>query len=327
MFADITIGDWLSDIIRFAVGAFIDDSFGELTLAIKTVIRSSLVFCLLAYGVRFMTGDSNGTFKQLTITCVWVILALGITSSGFYKSFIYTPIFEVKDNLTAFIMGAPDGKSMYQDFSETNSRLFDHASNVLKASNSGLTTDFGLLGIALSIYVIYGVYYCMFIGITLFCELSLGIIILFGSIIIPISGFKSARGMGKSWVIAIVKYASVFFVIAFIVSLLNVISNLMIDGLMEEVYIKGQLDDGNVGINSPTFGGVLLIGVFGIYLLLQVMEFTTEVTGGVMSDAGKGVTSVTNAAKNGVNALSSGSRMGGSALSALKAAKAARAAT
>jgi len=154
----------------------------------------------------------------------------------------------------------------------------------------------------------------MFIGITLFCELSLGIIFLFGSIIIPISGFQSARGLGKSWLIAIFKYMSVFFVISFIISILNIISDITISELMNEIYINGQMDDDNIGLNSPTFGAVLLTGIFGIYLLLQAMEFTTEITGGVMSDAGKGVTSVTNTAKTSMNAMKGGGR----ALSALK---------
>ena len=114
----------------------------------------------------------------------------------------------LKNNLTAFIMIGNTSESMYQSFSDTNSRMFAHAANVLEAAD---TIDPVMWIIAGSIYIIYGIYYCLFIGINLFCELSLGVLMLFAPLIIPISAFQCARGMGKGWLVAIIKYVCVSF--------------------------------------------------------------------------------------------------------------------
>ena len=96
---------------------------------------------------------------------------------------------------------------------------------------------------------------------------------------------------------------------------------------MAEIYLSnGSLDGDSVGLDSPIFGGVLIMGVFGGYILLQAMEFTAEITGSVMSDGGKGVTSITNTAKSGINGMGSVAGGVGGGVKALKSMKAAQAA-
>jgi len=316
MFQDMALGDWFANIIRFSVDRLIFAQFTDLGEGFIVTFKVLLTFSILIYGLRIMTNDSNGTVKQMAITCVWVVLGIGITGPSFYLSYVYEPILEFKNGLASLFIAGDSGVTMAAAFSDTNSRMFLHAEKVLEASS---TIDPANWAIAFSIFVIYGLYYAAFIGISLFCELSLAITILMGIFIIPLSGFQVARGMGKSWVIAVIKYSSVFVVLAVIISLLNMMGDMMITELMNELYINNQLDEDAVKLSSPILGGVLLVGIFGIYMMMQVMEFTTEITGGVMSDAGKGVTSIANTAKTTANAISSGRRVGGSALSALKA--------
>lgn len=317
MFEQLTLGDWLVSMIRSAIGAFISGRFASLGEAIHTVISSCLVFAIVVHGVRVMTGDAVGSLKELVKTALWIILAIGITEPQNFSSLIFQPFYSVKDNFSSFILTGNTNETLYEAFSNTNSRMFAHANNILDEAG---WTDIGMIFTAAIIYLIYGAYYCLFLGITLYCELSLGTIMLFGAIIIPLSGFQSARQLGKSWIVSLVKYFSVFIIVAFSIGLLNYISDMLIDALMQEVYIQDELNDQAFGLDSPVFGGTLLVGVFGCYLLFQAMEFAAELTGGVMSDGAKGVTSVTNTSIQSMRAMNAGAGAMSGGIAGLKAA-------
>lgn len=310
MFEQMAVGDWLSNMIRMAIHSFISGKYRDLNQAIWLLMSGTLIISIIIYGFRIMFGDLLSTGKSLLKTCVIAVIAISITQPEIYQSLILDSIFKTKDNLSSFIMSGDSKTSMYEAFSNTNYRMFAHASNIIDAAGN---LDFRLYAIAGSIYLIFGTYYCLFIGVTLFSELALGVLILFGVLIIPLSAFELFRGMLKNWLKSIMKYIAVFVVISFIVSMLNIISNILIENLMQEIYTdsSNSLDGDAIGLNNPTFGAVLLIGVFGSYLLFQAMEFASEITGGAMSDGKAGVTSVTNTIKSGYSSINQIKSSGG----------------
>lgn len=313
MFLELTLGDWLVSMIRSAISAFINGRFEALGLSIHPLISAALTLALLFHGMRVMIGDAVGSMKALLRTAILLVAAIGATMPDIYHDFFYEPLFLVKDRLSSFIMLSTNG-TIYEAFSATNERMFAHASNIMDTAG---WDDFKLFFVAGSIYIIYGLYYALFVGVTIYCELCLGILMLLGSLIIPISAFESARLLLRSWLIAIIKYLTTFVIIAFIISFLNIISDMLVDALMKEVYTKRELNTEAIGLDSPVFGGTLLIGVFGIYILYQCMEFASELTGGVMSDGSRGVTSITNTATSAVRGYGAANR----GLSALRSKK------
>ena len=292
-----SFGDYLSDQIRGASEFVIAAKYSGFATAIMPTIHACLIFCLMIYGIRIVTGDEISTMKQAGITAVWVIVGIGLTTPSMFNYFIYTPYFALKDNLTAFIMIGDTSDTIYTAFSNANYRMFAHAANIM--DKAGLT-DVSMWVTAIAIYIIYGAYYVVFLAVTLYCEMAVNLIMLLGAFIIPLSGFQSMRGMGKSWLLSLFKYFAVFVVIAFIVSLLNIISDALITSLMQEVYVSrnGGMDSNAVKLDSPIFGATLAIGAFGLYLMYQAMEFASEMTGGVMSDGKAGMTAISNTVKS-----------------------------
>lgn len=290
-----TIGDYIVENIRSASEYLIQGKYSQLSQAIHPTISIALVFAITVHGLRVMTGDAISTLKQLIITSVWVVIALTLVTPSIFFNVVYLPFFEVKDSLTAYLMVGSHDKTVYGAFSEANIRMFAHAGNIL--DKAGMT-DVSMIATALIIYIIYGAYYAIFVAVTLYCELAVNILMLLSCLIIPLSGFQSGRGLGKSWLIALIKYFVVFVIIGFIVSLLNIISDAFISELMAEVYSNrgGGMDTDAVQLNSPIFGGTLICGLFGVYLMYQAMEFASEITGGVMSDGKTGATAIGNAA-------------------------------
>ena len=278
------IGDFLSEVIREAGRAFIKARFSGLGLNVKTLISMSLYLSLIIYGIKFIAGDLAASGKSAAITCIWVVLGLQITSYSFYSNYIYDTIFIVKDNLAGYLMAGTGGWSLYQSFSIANNRMFEHAYLLVKAAS---WSDWWPLLSGGIISIVYGLYYIIFIAITIYAELGIIILLLLGSIVIPISGFQSMRGLFKSWMVALIKYIAIFVIIAVVVSLLNKISSLAVNGLMEVSYGNGVISEDNVaeegGVSRMLTGLVLIIGCLGIFLLLQTLEFASELTGGVMS--------------------------------------------
>lgn len=302
----MTIGDYLSGYIMDGGKSFIEARFEGLGFNIATVIRSSLLCSLTIYGIKFMMGEMASSGKQMLTTFVWVLLAMGVTTGDFYMAWVFDTIFEVKGNLASYLMYGSGDWTIYQSFSLANSKMFLHGMNLFKAASF---YDVFQWASATAIFIIFGLYYFLFIAITLYCDFALCILILLGAIIIPISGFQSARGLMKSWVVAVIKYCAVFVVVGVIVSLLNVISTDLIGELMFSIYAKGDLNNSIESASQEQymlFGGVLILGCFGVYLLLQAMEFATEMTGGVMSNGAQGATALVSSIKAGSNAASGG---------------------
>ncbi len=312
----MTLGDYLAGFIAEGGTEFIRHRITGLGLNVSTLINSCLLCSITIYGIKFMAGELATTGKQMIIMFVWLILGMGITSESIYLDLMFT-IFEVRDNLTAYLMLGNTDYSIYQSFSIANNKMFVHAVNLFNAAG---WTDIFMILTAASIFLIYGIYYFLFIAITLFCDLSLIILMIFGAIIIPISAFQSCRGLMKSWLTAILKYCTVFAVVGVIVSILNFISTDLIGQLMSSVYVNNDLieDKLDAMFELTILGGVLMVGAFGIYLLMSAMEFATEMTGGVMSDGGKGVSAITNSAKSVMRGGGGMLRNGGSALQYLK---------
>jgi len=325
---DYTIGDFLSLIIINGGKEFMLENFKELGINIKGLVHITLYISLLIYGIKFIAGDLASSGKEVLITCIWVVLGLQITNASFYNTYIFDTLFQVKGNLTALLMYGDSKYSVYQSFSLANSAMFEHAFNLLDSAG---ISDVSVWMSALAIFVIYGFYYIEFIAITVYADLVLVILMLLGSIVIPLSGFKSMRGIFKSWVVAISKYIAIFVIVAMIVSILNSISTLMVDGLMGMTYEDGSITKGGYSDSTEAtnllLAGVLIIGCFGAYLIFQAMEFAAELTGGVMSGsngagalrgAASGVSSAFNVSKNTLGS-GVGRKLGGSAASGVKA--------
>lgn len=307
MFEDYTIGEYLINMIRMGVGGFISGKFLGLGKAIHAFISSALILCVVVHGIRSMAGDIVNSGKELAITSVLLLIGIGITEPSVFSNMIYTPIVSTKDNLASFVMINSSSASIFDAFSEANSRMFAHASNIVDIAG---WSDIDLWGMAFIIYLVYGIYYLLFIGITAYTELSLGVVMLLGSLILPLSAFQSARQLGKSWIIAVIKYSFAFVIISFLVGIMNIITDQVITALMNEIYIENSIDGDVIGLDSPTLGGVLLFGVFGGYMLFQSIEFAAEMTGGVMTDGAKGVTSVVNTAKTSLKTMNTLGSMG-----------------
>lgn len=281
---DYTIGDFLSLIIINGGKEFMLENFNELGLNMKSLVHMSLYISLVIYGIKFILGDLASSGKDVLITIVWVVIGLQVTNATFYNSFIFDTVFEIKGNLTSVLMYGNSKYSVYQSFSLANSAMFEHAFNLLDSAG---ISDVSVWISALAIFIIYGFYYIEFIAITVYADLVLVVLMLLGAIVIPLSGFKSLRGLFKSWIVAITKYVAVFVIVAMIVSILNSVSTLMVEGLIGMTYEDGSITKG--GYSDPTeatnllLAGVLIIGCFGAYLIFQAMEFAAELTGGVMS--------------------------------------------
>jgi hypothetical protein len=124
----------------------------------------------------------------------------------------------------------------------------------------------------------------------------MGILMLFGGLIIPIGAFISCRGIVKSWFIALSKYTVFFFIIALIVSVITKIIKMLVDQLMIDSY-SGSGNTADNALSNPVFGATLVVGAFGAYMMLKAAEMAQELTGGIASDGAAGATALSNTIK------------------------------
>jgi len=315
---DVPVGDFLLNLINNGAYLLLQSKGGELLNAMHTVVSATLLLSIAIYGVLIMTGDLTASGKKLTITCLWVVIAMGVTDPDIYLNSIINPIIQTKNNLSSFLLMGDSNKTLFEGLSDSFSRIFGHA--VALIDSGGMTNLTPVLA-GLSIFVIYGIYYTAIVANLLFCDLVIYVLFLLGLMIIPLSAFETFRGIFKSWVTIISKYCLVFIISAMIISLLNTVNAYLIQQLLIESYQNGEVES---GILSPYFGAALLMGIFGAYLMTKAMELSGELTGGAMSDGSTGMKSISNTVKTGLNGLNQGSKMGGNALKAMKAARAAK---
>lgn len=308
-----SFGDFMVEQIRNASEFLITMKASGLTKAVKPLINSLLILSVVIYALRVIFGDQISTLRDLVTTGIWVIVGIGITSSSPFEHLVYNPYFATKDSLTAWLMIGDSSQTIYSAFSDANYRMFAHAANIL--DKAGMT-DFSMWINALAIYIIFGIYYVIFLAVTLFCELASNLVMLLGMLIIPLAAFKSARGLFKSWALALAKYFGLFVIIGFIVSIMNILTDTLITSLMNEIYVArgGGMDSSQVKLDSPILGATLAAGAFGIYLTYQALELAGELTGSVMGDGKAGVTALANSA----SAAASASKYSGASFAAGK---------
>ncbi|MUK91896.1 hypothetical protein GNP80_05530 [Aliivibrio fischeri] len=315
---DSSVGDFLLDGIRTGAFNLIADKGADLFNMTHTLISSLLTCSIVIYGVRYMLGDMESTNKNLFTTCVWVILAIGITEPSSYFNMIVLPILQTKDNLAIFfISNRWDGGSLFSNISDSFSRMFGHALALIDSGS--FVSNFTPILAGLLIGAVYGVYYFLAVSNMLLCELILMLLMFFGLLILPLSGFQLARGLAKSWIVSIIKYALISIITTIIISLLDAINKPIIQKLLVDSYQNGEIED---GILSPYMGLVLVIGGFGVLLMRLTMEIAAEISGGVMSDGMAASKMAGSAAGAAISGIGAGAKYGaGGALKALKAAK------
>lgn len=293
-------GDFFLMFMQEQTFSLIGSKYPDLIASMHTLLVVTLTFSLVIYGIRFMMAEIASTGKQLLITVCWVLIGLVLVEKGNYLHFVINPIQQVPSNLAAFFMGDEyAGQYIFSAVNGTFSRVFDYAFAI--ADTGGITTYMPYLAAA-AIFILYGVYYALFLVIILFAQLSVSIFLLFGGVIIPISGFKICRGLFKSWLTAILKYSLVIVIVSIIIAL--------IASMTDSVVLASTTIDEKIVINSKQFAALLLCGFLGGFLMLKSLEIVAEITGGVSTDMGGSLRTLGGAAKQASSALKMGGQYG-----------------
>lgn len=176
---DSSVGDFLLDGIRTGAFELISNKGLDLFNMTHTLISSLLTCSIIIYGVRYMLGDMAGSNKGLMTTCIWVILAIGVTEPSSYFNMIVLPLLQTKDNLAIFFISDNwNGGSLFSNISDSFSRMFGHAKALLDSGS--FMSNFTPILIGLLIGGIYGIYYFFAVANILLCELILLLLLFLG---------------------------------------------------------------------------------------------------------------------------------------------------
>lgn len=320
MFDGLAIGDYFLNLLRAGVLNFISGRYAGLTDAFHTVFSVGLILSFMIQGFKVMGGDIQKSPRQMAVTAIWILVAIPITAPTTYYDFIFFPFFTAKDNLSLFLYsGNLDDMSIYAATQSSFYRMMSLAGDLI---SQGGVTELKPVVMGCAIGIIFGVYFFVLLGVTLFNEFALGIVLALGGIIIPLSAFPSCRGVLKSWIIDCLKYAAFCIVVAVIISILSIIMDELVAEVMRSSY---DGDEATVDGSWTALFATLTLGAFGIYMMFKASEIAQALTGGVMSDGASGVSAITNGVTNtintGSNLASIAAKSGNVGAMALKAAK------
>lgn len=310
----LSIGDYLLTLIRFGGLGLLSEKGGDLSKQIHYLMSSFLILSVLIYGIRIMAGDLIGSGKELILTGVMTVLAIGITSPEQYYNLIISPILNTRDNLSVFFVSDESGKMFFEGIGSGFYRMIAHGYALID-SGSVMSGNIAPILAGIVVMLSYGIYYMLIVANLLFCELIITVLFIVGLISIPIGVFRTTRNIFKGWVNSLVKYNLVFVMTAIVASVVNSINEPIISELLIETYQYGEVKE---GILNPKFGMVLIMACFGSYLMLKVMELTAEITGGIASDGATGAKSLANTARGALRTINTGYQSGSSAIRALQ---------
>ena len=310
----LSVGDYLLELIRNGGFGLLVDKGRNLSNEIHYLMSACLTLSVLIYGVRIMAGDLVGSGKELLLTSVMTVIAIGITSPEVYYSFVISPTLSTRDNLSVFFISIESGNTLFETIGSSFYRMITHG-YALVESGSIMSGNIAPILAGVTVMLAYGIYYILIAANLLFCELVTTVLFIVGLVAIPVGVFKTTRNIFKGWLNSLIKYNLVFVMTAIIVSVINSVNSPIISELLIETYQYGEVKE---GILNPKFGMVIIMACFGSYLMLKAMELTAEITGGVASDMSTGAKSISNTAKGAMRTLNTGYQSGASAISVLK---------
>ena len=264
------------------------DSFLDLFAAL-------LGISIALYGVVIMFRNIH-MIGDLLKTFALVMIAASFVNTGFFEDF-YATLMETRVRISIYLMPGKGNsiftaiQDSFEDFYALGTAIFDSGS---------VMNDPMPLVIGLVVMAVCAIYYMSVVANLLLCEFFLVILYLLGSFVILLSCFKSARPLFKSWIISVAKYSLVFIVSGLIIS---IIDSGMKPMLYEVVMISNEPDGEGSDKYSLLLGGVLVMAVFGSYLMKTALELSAELTGAVMSDGNAGMQSIGNAASKTYNSI------------------------
>jgi hypothetical protein len=316
-----TIGDFFNAHIKYIMNDVIVELFDSLSFGFIGFIQVLMLLCLTLYGIRWTLGDAKAQPREMIFTMVWGLLSIGVIDPSFYYEYVASVFWELSDAFTIMMLSGDSnyqGKTLFEAINNSFSKVF------LIADRIWVSGDFqNILPLLASVLVsvIFGVFYALILSTVIFVNVVGGIALLLGVIIIPISAFEMWRGVFKSWVQALLKYSAVNVYIATVVLVSNKFITIFAYELTSDIFSDDSAMS-SIGNLPLSFGGLLLVGWFGSFLIKKSIELTSELTGGVMSDS-KGAFSNGAAAtgvalkgigKGGKNAMSKLKGMGSSSI-------------
>lgn len=309
------VGDILLSYVQLGYITMMDKG-GDLLIGFKALYGTMLLCSVIIYGTLIIAGQIAGNGKELVKTCIWAVAASSLLNSNIYNSLIIEPIHYTKDNLAIF-MAPGTGSTVFESIQASFAGLMGYGQALIDSGS--IMTNLMPIVVGGTVMLVSGIYYIAIVANLLFCELSLYLLYFLGMFIIPLAAFQSARPMLKSWAKAIAKYCLVFVVTGSLVGLLDATMRPLLQEVLTQSYQNGGYSD--KGVSSIYLACVITLSCFGAYLMTKVMEFSAELTGGVMSEGAAGTKSISDGFKNTMNAASTFGRYGGSSLSTLKAAR------
>lgn len=279
-----TVGDFFLAQVQNAIMQIINNTFSPLSEGMHDLLVVLMVLSITVYGLRITLNDSKASGREFVVTLIWGAVSLYITEPNFYASYIVETVWSLSDAFASFMLAGEFGQmSLFGAISKNFVKVFYFIGELFKVWSVG---NIYPLIIGLLMGLIYGAFYAAALIITLFVSVLLGIMFIWGAIVIPLAAFEMWRAVFKSWVQAILKYAAVGLYVATVILICNQIitvsvSNLILEATNNTSYVA---DLGTFGAMSSNLAVVLLAGCFGIALLKKSLEITSEITGGVMGD-------------------------------------------
>nr|AKN40550.1 hypothetical protein [Enterovibrio norvegicus] len=290
--ASATIGDALSNYFDYVVFDLIAGRYPALNKALHTLITSILLITCLVRGVLSMTGKANIQLREVGFTSFWVLVATSITEPSTYNYYVIETVTKLTTNLGSFFVGDFSGASTFEQVENTVFRMF----KMIWLITENLDTwDWIEILTLYFLGAIYGALYVMFIIIIAYSKFGTSIMLLLGGLIINLAAFKSFRGMAKSWIQSICKYALCVTVATLIIVLSMQLCAVILDLFIEQTGGSDTPDD-----ISDYFGVffwlMVAAGIVGLFLMTKAIELTSEITGGVATDMSQSANAAANAA-------------------------------
>lgn len=308
----MNVGDILISFISEGYWSMMEKG-SELLTPFKMTYGGLLGLSVAIYGVLIITKHITSSGKDLLITIVWAMFGVGLMDAEVYNNLIVIPFHTVKNNLSIF-MAPGSGATVFESIQASFAGLMGYGMSLIDSGS--ILTNLMPIVIGGTVMFVSGLYYITIVANLLFCEMALYLLYFLGMFIIPLGAFKSARPMVKSWVKSIAKYGLVFVITGTLVGLINAAMRPLLQEVLNQSYQNGGYGD---GISSIYLACVITLSSFGCYLMIKAMEFSAELTGGVMSDGAAGTTSISNAVKNTARSLNNLKGNAGQGIQALKA--------
>nr|AKN38161.1 hypothetical protein [Vibrio crassostreae] len=297
-----TIGDIVINYFDYVLMSLIAEKYKGLNEAMHTLLFSVLLMVILIKAILGMTGRINVIWREIITTTVLLLLAMEITEPETYRFYIMDTASSLSGGLGSYFVGNGNGTT-FESINGLFTNLFSLISRVTDAIS---WQDFASLILIYGLGGVFAVLYFMFVIVLIYAKFAMTILLLLGGVILQISAFKSMRGVAKSWIQSLCKYGVSIIIATVIIVVTSQLCIVCFNKLVDVITLDNSIEPDD--LFGVWFWLLALVGAVAVFLMMKVMELTSEMTGGVATDMSQSF----NAAANTANAALAPIRMIGS---------------